>query len=98
MPEGTGRLLQCGHITDFSLMIELNILQTEVAEFTHHTVVVFYATLIVCYFIGLFTVYNMILTAAEGSKHCQPSSTSFGLVDRFKGNYSANVRANSSSG
>ena len=25
MPEGTGRLLQCGPITDFSLMIGLNI-------------------------------------------------------------------------
>ena len=31
-------------------------------------------------------------------KHCQPSSTSFGLVDRFMGNYSATGRANSSSG
>ena len=39
-----------------------------------------------------------ILTAAKEGQHCQPSSTSFGLVDRFMGNYSATGRANSSSG
>ena len=39
-----------------------------------------------------------ILTQPKEGKHCQPSLTSFGLVDRFKGNYSAMGRGNSSSG
>ena len=77
-------------------MIGLNIIANGVAKFTHNPVVVFYAIGFFCYFIGLLTVY--IILQPKGGKHCQPSSTSFGLVDRFKGNYSATGRANSSSG
>ena len=44
---------------------------------------------------------NLVKLQPKEGKHCQPSSrssTSFGLVDRFMGNYSAIGRANSSSG
>ena len=98
MPEGTGRLLQWGPITDFSLMIGLNIFANGGRQIHTSHCGSFLCNL------NFFLLYRpvdrlyMILTAAEGSKHCQPSSTSFGLVDRFKGNYSATGRANCSSG
>ena len=50
------------------------------------------------YFIGLLTVNIFFELPPKEGKHCQPSSTSFGLVDPFNGNYSATDRANLSSG
>ena len=61
------------------------LLQMGVAKFTHHTVVVFYAIGIV---VLLYRPVNRLYI----------SSTSFGSVDHFKGNYSATGRGNSSSG
>ena len=77
-------------------MIGLNIIANGVAKFTHNPVVVFYA---IGFFLLLYRPVNRLyILQPKGGKHCQPSSTSFGLVDRFKGNYSATGRANSSSG
>ena len=58
---------------------------------------VFYATGIVLLLYRPINRFYFFKQPKEG-KHCQPSSTSFGLVDRFMGNYSATGRANSSSG
>ena len=54
-----------------------------VAKFTHHTVGSFLRK------------WNFFVLQLKEGKHCQPSSTSVGLVDRFKVNYSATGRANS---
>ena len=58
---------------------------------------VFYATGIVLLLYRPINRFYILKQPKEG-KHCQPSSTSFGLVNRFMGNYSATGRANSSSG
>ena len=69
-----------------------------VAKFTHHTVVVFNAIgFVLLLYRAVNRLYLFLLQPNEG-KHCRPSSTSFGLVDRSKGNCSATGRANSSSG
>ena len=93
MPEGTGRRLQCGPITDFSIMMGLNIIANGGRQIHTSPRGSFLRNL------TLLLLYRPVehLQPKEG-KHCQPSSTSFGLVDRFKRNYSATGRANCSSG
>ena len=61
-----------------------------VAKFTHHTVGSFLRNWII-FLIYINRLY--ILTQPKEGKDCEQSSTSFGLVDRFKGNYSATSRA-----
>ena len=91
-------LLQCGPITNFSLMIGPTIFVNGGRQIhTSHRGSFLRNFNLFCYFIGLLTVIWFWLQPKEG-KHCQPSSTSFGLVDRFKGNYSATGRAKCSSG
>ena len=89
MPEGTGRLLQCGPITDVSLMIGLTFFANGGCQIhTSHR----------GSFLRHFNRLLRYYVQPKEVKHCQPSSTSFGLVDRFKRNYSATGRANCSSG
>ena len=85
-----------GPITDFSRMIELHIYGNGGRQIhtSHRGIFLRNLNLVLLY---RYVDRLYILTAAEGSKHCQPSSSSFGLVDRFKENYSATGRANCSS-
>ena len=57
MPEGTGRLLHCGPITDFSLMIGLNIFANGGRQIHTSHRGSFLRNLNLFYFIGLLTVY-----------------------------------------
>ena len=98
MPGDTDPLFKCGSISDLSLMIGLNIIANGGHQsYTSYRVSFLRNWNVVLLYRPVNRLHIFYLQPEDG-KHCQPSSTSFGLVDRFKGNYSATGRGNSFSG